>query len=136
MFRCGLLGYKFLNKGIPLVNMSYVRNYGKFKSLITSNQLVYLPVFIAVRKRFFKKTDILYSNGKYEVTLDQRKLKTPKGNLFTVDSESLALAVATEWDSQKEKLDQSTMHLVRNIMNTVVYFHIAAKCFRALYVIR
>lgn len=72
--------------------------------------------FVAVRKRFYKKTGILYSNGKYEITLDQRKLKTPKGNLFTVDSEPLALAVATEWDSQTEKINQSSMHLVSSLI--------------------
>lgn len=65
-------------------------------------------------KRFYKNTGILESNGKYEITLDQRKLKTPKGNLFVVDSEPLALAIATEWNSQKEKIMQTSMHLVTN----------------------
>lgn len=46
------------------------------------------------------------------MTLDQRKLKTPKGNIFFVESEPLALAVAAEWDSQKEHIVSSTMHLV------------------------
>lgn len=49
----------------------------------------------------------------FEVALDQKKLKTPKGNLFQVESEPLALAVAAEWDAQKEKIVQSSMHLVR-----------------------
>lgn len=77
---------------------------------------------LAVRKRFYKNTGILNSNGKYEIRLDHRKLKTPNGNLFTVDSEPLALAVATEWDSQKDKLNQSGMHLVKIQHN----FHFAA----------
>lgn len=75
--------------------------------------------FYAVRNRFYKNTSILKSEGKYEITLDQRKLKTPKGNLFTVDNESLALAVATEWNSQKKKLIQSKMHLT-TLCNTVL----------------
>lgn len=71
-------------------------------------------IFLATPpKRFYKSTNILRSDGKFEITLDQRKLKTPKGNLFTVDSEPLAIAVATEWDSQKDKIIQSKMHLVR-----------------------
>lgn len=53
-------------------------------------------------------------NGKFEITLDQRKLKTPKGNLFVVDNEPLALAVATEWNSQKNNIIRSNMHLVTN----------------------
>lgn len=65
----------------------------------------------ATKKRFYRKTGILYSGGKYEVTLDQRKLKTPSGKPFQLESEPLALAVATEWDAQKDKIQQSTMHL-------------------------
>ncbi|CAG2061662.1 unnamed protein product [Timema podura] len=62
-------------------------------------------------KRFYRKTNALYSDGKYEITLDQRKLKTPYGNLFVVESEPLALAVAAEWDAQKTHIKQSSMHL-------------------------
>lgn len=56
------------------------------------------------------------SGGKFEITLDQKKLKTPKGNIFAVESEPLALAVATEWNSQKDKIIQSKMHIVRYIL--------------------
>lgn len=66
----------------------------------------------AAPKRFYRKTGILQSDGKYEITLDQRKLKTPNGNLFVVESEPLALAVAAEWDAQKDKIMQNSMHLV------------------------
>ncbi|XP_013113496.2 ATP synthase mitochondrial F1 complex assembly factor 2 [Stomoxys calcitrans] len=62
-------------------------------------------------KRFYKQTSVLYNDGKYEVTLDQRKLKTPKGAPFTVKSEPLAIAVATEFDCQKEHIERSKMHL-------------------------
>lgn len=65
----------------------------------------------AAPKRFYRKTGILYNDGKFEITLDQRKLKTPKGSPFIVNSEPLALAVAAEWDAQKEKIQQSSMHL-------------------------
>ncbi|CAH0557012.1 unnamed protein product [Brassicogethes aeneus] len=73
----------------------------------------------AVRKRFYKSTSILKSEGNYEISLDQRKLKTPKGNLFKVESEPLALAVATEWNSQKDKILQSKMHIT-TLCNTVL----------------
>lgn len=64
-------------------------------------------------KRFYKKTGILYSeDGTYEVTLDNRKLKTPSGTPLVLKSEALAVAVAAEWDAQKEKIERSTMHLV------------------------
>lgn len=52
-------------------------------------------------------------DGLYEVNLDRRKLKTPGGKLFTVPNEALAIAVATEWDAQRDTLKTYTMHLVR-----------------------
>lgn len=68
-------------------------------------------------KRFYKKTNVLYSDGKYEITLDQRKLKTPQGKVLQVDSEPLAIALATEWDQQKETINRSNMHLT-SLVNT------------------
>lgn len=69
-------------------------------------------------KRFYKKTNVLYNEeGKYEITLDQRKLKTPKGTVLQVESEPLAIAIATEWDHQKETINRSNMHL-SSIVNT------------------
>ncbi|XP_005183484.2 ATP synthase mitochondrial F1 complex assembly factor 2 [Musca domestica] len=67
--------------------------------------------YAAPIKRFYKQTSVLYNDGKYEVTLDQRKLKTPKGTLFTVKSEPLAIAVATEFNNQKEHIERTKMHL-------------------------
>nr|AEE62847.1 unknown [Dendroctonus ponderosae] len=64
-------------------------------------------------------SSILKSDGKFEITLDQRKLKTPKGSPFLVDTEPLALAVATEWNSQKGKIVQSKMHIT-TLCNTVL----------------
>jgi len=52
------------------------------------------------------------SNKHFEITLDNRKLKTPAGQVFRVASEPLALAVANEWDGQHEKILVSSMHIV------------------------
>ncbi|KAL5281674.1 ATPAF2 family protein [Megaselia abdita] len=65
----------------------------------------------STRKRFYKNTNVLSSDGLYEITLDQRKLKTPNGNPFVVKSEPLAIAVATEWNNQKDIIVRSSMHL-------------------------
>lgn len=43
-------------------------------------------------KRFYKRVSPLNCDGKYEITLDDRKLKTPSGAPFYVTSEPLALA--------------------------------------------
>ncbi|XP_074112405.1 ATP synthase mitochondrial F1 complex assembly factor 2 homolog l(2)k14505 [Cotesia typhae] len=66
---------------------------------------------MATVKRFYRKTNILQSGEKYEITLDQRKLKTPKGRVFEVSSKPLALAVAHEWDSQEDIIHRSNMHM-------------------------
>ena len=68
--------------------------------------------FSATVKRFYRKTGILSNGDKYEITLDQKRLKTPLGKVFEVQSKPLALAIAHEWDSQRDTVNQSIMHLV------------------------
>ena len=50
--------------------------------------------------------------GGYEINLDKRKLKTPMGNLFRVPTESLAVAVMTEWHAQQDTIKRHSMHMV------------------------
>ncbi|XP_059388978.1 ATP synthase mitochondrial F1 complex assembly factor 2-like [Carassius carassius] len=72
------------------------------------------------RKKFYENVSISQGEGGlYEIILDQRKLKTPGGKLFTVPNEALAIAVATEWDIQKESLKFYTMHLT-TLCNTAL----------------
>ena len=52
------------------------------------------------------------SNNWYTVTLDNRKLRTPLGLPLSLPSLPLALAVATEWDSQKKYLQPAQMPLM------------------------
>ncbi|XP_023600842.1 ATP synthase mitochondrial F1 complex assembly factor 2 isoform X3 [Myotis lucifugus] len=65
----------------------------------------------AERKRFYQNVTITQGEGGFEINLDHRKLKTPQAKLFTVPSEALAIAVATEWDSQQDTIKFYTMHL-------------------------
>ncbi|CAD5124207.1 DgyrCDS12506 [Dimorphilus gyrociliatus] len=53
-------------------------------------------------KRFYKNVTVTQGSNGYEINLDQRKLKTPGGNLFIVPTEALALAVLNEWESQED----------------------------------
>ncbi|KAG9334776.1 hypothetical protein JZ751_006525 [Albula glossodonta] len=59
------------------------------------------------------------NKGLFEINLDRRKLKTPGGKLFTVPNEALAVAVATEWDAQRDTLKFYTMHLT-TLCNTAL----------------
>ncbi|XP_068387765.1 ATP synthase mitochondrial F1 complex assembly factor 2 isoform X2 [Eschrichtius robustus] len=65
----------------------------------------------AERKRFYQNVSITQGEGGFEINLDHRKLRTPQAKLFTVPSEALAVAVATEWDSQRDTIKAYTMHL-------------------------
>jgi len=62
-------------------------------------------------KRFYKEVSIASSSNNYEILLDGKKVKTPSGNVLSVPNETLAIAVATEWDAQKEEVVPSTMHM-------------------------
>ncbi|KAH9413658.1 ATP synthase mitochondrial F1 complex assembly factor 2 [Dermatophagoides pteronyssinus] len=73
-------------------------------------------------KRFYKNVHIIKSDchePRYEIILDKRKLKTPKGSVFYVQNEPLASMIATEWDSQKDKIIPTSMHLT-SLVNTVI----------------
>ncbi|KAF0312327.1 ATP synthase mitochondrial F1 complex assembly factor 2 [Amphibalanus amphitrite] len=63
------------------------------------------------RRKFYKSVSIAGSDGKWEVNLDHRKLKTPDGRLLQVPNKELALGVAFEWDSVTEHIQTSQMHL-------------------------
>ena len=52
------------------------------------------------------------TNGWHTVTLDGRSLRTPLGLPLTLPSLPLALAVASEWDAQKEYLRPAQMPLM------------------------
>ena len=77
------------------------------------------------RKRFYKLVKVCEAAvgadaGKaYEIILDHRKLKTPGGNLFVVNSEKLAQLVAQEWRSQTYTIKLTTMHLT-SLVNTCI----------------
>ncbi|XP_061455349.1 ATP synthase mitochondrial F1 complex assembly factor 2 [Rhineura floridana] len=73
----------------------------------------------AERKRFYQNVSISQGEGGFEISLDHRKLKTPQGKLFVVPSETLALAVATEWDSQRDTIKLYSMHLT-TLCNTAL----------------
>jgi len=92
----------------------------KSSSLISFGGRTSNRFYVSSPKRFYKKTGLLFNDdGKYEITLDQKKLKTPKGTLFQVESEPLALAISAEWDCQKNTIERSQMMLTA-LSNTAI----------------
>lgn len=73
----------------------------------------------APKKRFYKNVSFTESEGKFEINLDKRKLRTPLGNVFQLPNEALASAVATEWDVQQDTIKQHNMHLT-SLCNTAL----------------
>lgn len=71
------------------------------------------------RRKFYENVSISQGEGGFEINLDRRKLKTPQGKVFMVPTEPLAIAVATEWDSQKDTIKFFTMNLT-TLCNTVL----------------
>jgi chaperone required for assembly of F1-ATPase len=64
-------------------------------------------------KRFYKQAGTVPAAGGYAVTLDGRLVKTPGKRDLVVPSDTLAMAVAAEWDAQQEKIRPATMPLTR-----------------------
>ena len=55
----------------------------------------------------------------YGITLDGRMMKTPMGMPLSVPSLSLALAIASEWDDQKESIKPAQMPLMTLVCTTI-----------------
>lgn len=63
-------------------------------------------------KRFYKSVSVVVDEGGHCVALDGRKLRSPARVPLTFPKVTLAEAVATEWDSQSEKIEPRTMPLM------------------------
>lgn len=80
----------------------------------------YLSIYLLDIKRFYKNVNIIKTDSdSYEIVLDKRKLKTPKGKPFYVNNELLASMIAAEWEGQKEKIQLNQMQLT-TLANTVI----------------
>jgi chaperone required for assembly of F1-ATPase len=64
-------------------------------------------------KRFWKTVDVTEADGIYSVTLDDRPVKTPAKNPLSLPTRALAELIAAEWDAQTEKVDPTTMPVMR-----------------------
>lgn len=70
-------------------------------------------------RRFWKETGVAQENGRFALTLDGRRAKTPAKNDLAVPDRALADALAAEWDAQGELIDPSAMPLTR-IVNSAL----------------
>lgn len=62
-------------------------------------------------KRFYTAAAAIPTPGGWQVTLDDRGVKTPLGKAQTVPTQPLAAALAAEWTAQGEKIDPASLVL-------------------------
>ena len=71
-----------------------------------------LATFSKDSKRFYQDVDVLKTSDGYQVTLDGKfNVRTPLRNLLVLPTETLANAVAVEWDSQRKNIIFALMPL-------------------------
>jgi len=64
-------------------------------------------------KRFYKAVTAVPCEGGWSIRLDDRPIKTPAKATLVLPTESLAQAVAAEWDRQTDTLDMASMTLTK-----------------------
>ena len=60
-------------------------------------------------KRFYKDVTAAEKDGRYQILLDNRPVKTPGRNALLLPTDALAEAVAEEWQVQGEEIDLVSM---------------------------
>ncbi|MCA1776002.1 MAG: ATPase [Loktanella sp.] len=64
-------------------------------------------------KRFWKKTAVTEDRDGFGIALDDRPVRTPNKNHLIVPTQSMAQAIAAEWDAQGEDIDPLSMPVTR-----------------------
>jgi chaperone required for assembly of F1-ATPase len=82
-------------------------------------------------RRFYKTTGIAPVDGGYAVTLDDRPSRTPGRVPVVVPNEALARLLAAEWAAQGERINATTMPIVRLVNSAVESGEASLSLFRA-----
>ena len=67
----------------------------------------------AMPKRFYKQAEAQWRDGAWTLCLDGKPARTPGRNAVAVPSEAAGIAIAAEWQAQKEFILPSTMPVTR-----------------------
>tara|TARA_Y100001960_G_scaffold284299_1_gene319985 strand:- start:468 stop:1181 length:714 start_codon:yes stop_codon:yes gene_type:complete len=66
-----------------------------------------------VLKHLFSKVKIILRGDVYQITLDDRVVRTPGGNNIYIPNYNLAKAIRSEWKAQKSKFCPTTMPMMQ-----------------------
>lgn len=70
-------------------------------------------------KRFYKTAECDAHEQGFRILLDGRPVRTPGGRLLVAPSLSVARAVASEWEAQRETIDPAAMPLTQLVTTTI-----------------
>ena len=70
-------------------------------------------------KRFYKKAEVAEEGGRFVLSLDGRRARTPGRNPISAASRELMRKVAGEWDRQRETIEPAYMPLTR-LLNSAI----------------
>ena len=70
-------------------------------------------------RKFYKAVAVDAVEGGFGITLDSRRLRTPKAQPLVLPTSALAELVAAEWDAQTDVIEMATMHATR-LANTAI----------------
>ena len=73
----------------------------------------------ALRKRFYEHVTVVECEGRFDVLLDGRPMRTPARNPLGTPTRALSEAVAAEWRAQTDVIDPGSMPLTR-LVNTII----------------
>ncbi|HET6839592.1 MAG TPA: ATP12 family protein [Bradyrhizobium sp.] len=71
------------------------------------------------RKRFYAGAGVVEAAGGFEITLDDKPVRTPSGRPLVAPDRKIADAIASEWEAQQETIDPLTMPSTR-FANSVI----------------
>ena len=64
-------------------------------------------------RRFYKTVEVREADGGFEVTLDGRILRSPRGGKLVAPTRAIAEMCAEEWAAQGEHIEMASMHVTR-----------------------
>jgi len=96
---------------MPVVpNVQHLKRFYKHATVVLHPDNESLPKLLPTEDVNFENLSM--SHGPYwAVALDGRVIKTMYKDTMPIPSRALAVAIAEEWESQKEKIDLKTLHL-------------------------
>ncbi len=71
------------------------------------------------RRRFYERASAVAVPEGYAVRLDDKPVRTPAGRILVAPTQSLAEAIAAEWDAQRDVIDPGSMPLTR-LANAII----------------